>query len=212
MTSCKTKILMLTALALAGSVGVARAEVNDRDVVHDTKGQVVHISNGTCVRTKWDTGLDACASRRFAQQTVVEERKARSVAEFTREERTVYFEFDRFALSSDALARLDTLANALKTDQSVKEARIVGYADRIGSIPYNDRLSQKRAETVRDYLIAKGYTNAHVTETRWVGKSKPSTNCPAAQDRSNLIACLQNDRRVEVEIVLLNKGQKPNAR
>lgn len=208
MTGRKIRIVMLTVLALAGSIGTASAEINDRDVVRDMKGgQIVRATNGTCVRTKWETGQDTCALRRYVEQTIVEEKQTRSVAQLTREDRTVYFEFDRFALSSDAMARLDTLVDTLKADQSVKEAQIVGYADRIGSVSYNDRLSQKRAETVRTYLTAKGYTNARVTKTRWVGKSEPSTNCPGTQDRSNLIACLQNDRRVEVEIVLLNKAQ-----
>jgi outer membrane protein OmpA-like peptidoglycan-associated protein len=198
-------IMMLVVLALAGSAGTALAEANDHDVVRDMEnGQTVHASNGTCVRTKWEAGLDSCASRHVAQQMVVEERETRTAAEFTREERTVYFEFDRHNLTPDALGRLDTLIDALKADQTVKEAVIVGYADRIGSVSYNDRLSQLRAETVYDHLIAKGYTNARVTKTRWVGKSEPSANCPATKDRSNLIACLQNDRRVEVEIVLLN--------
>ncbi|MFA4995120.1 MAG: OmpA family protein [Bdellovibrionales bacterium] len=191
-------LIILTLLTLAGSVSVARAAANDRDVVHDMKGKIVHATNGTCVRTKWDAGSDVCASRRYTQQ----ERKARPVSEFTQEERTVYFKFDRFALTKDSVMRLNALISALKADQSVKEAKIVGYADRIGSDTYNDQLSQKRAETVRNYLFAKGYTNARVTETRWVGEKEPSTNCPAEQERSNLIACLQNDRRVEVEVDL----------
>ena len=211
MKSHNTGLILLAVMALTGSVSPAYAEASDRDVVHDEVGQVVRATNGTCVRTKWQTGKDPCAIR-VVQTTVVEERRTRSVAEFTQEERTTYFEFDRFALTPDAVTRLDTLVDALKADQSVKEARIVGYADRIGSLSYNEKLSQKRAETVRDYLFAKGYTNARVTETRWVGKTEPSTNCPAKQERSNLIACLQNDRRVQVEIELQQGGKKPVAR
>jgi OOP family OmpA-OmpF porin len=203
MTNRNTGLMILAALALVGSMSVAHAAANDQDVVRDTGGTIVHATNGTCVRTKWDAGQDTCASRRYAQQ----ERVARSVSEFTQEERTVYFDFNRSVLTRDALTRLNMLISALKTDQSVKGARIVGYADRIGSLSYNDKLSQKRAETVRNYLFSKGYTNARVTETRWVGKTEPSTDCPAEQKRSNLIACLQNDRRVEVEIDLQHDGQ-----
>jgi outer membrane protein OmpA-like peptidoglycan-associated protein len=203
MTSRNAGKMMMAALTLVGFVSMAHAETIDRDVVHDAEGTIVHATNSTCVRTKWETDRDACGAQRCMQH----ERRTRSVSEFTREERTVYFDFDHFNLSSDSTTRLDTLVGALKADQSIKEARIVGYADRIGSIPYNDRLSQKRAEAVRSYLFAKGYSNARVTETRWVGKTEPSTNCPAQQDRSKLIACLQNDRRVEVEVDLQNDGQ-----
>ena len=49
--------------------------------------------------------------------------------------------------------------------------------------------------------------NARVTETRWVGEEEPSTNCGASEGRSKLIECLQNDRRVEIEMVYLNEEQ-----
>ncbi|MDX2027943.1 MAG: OmpA family protein [Alphaproteobacteria bacterium] len=203
MTRLNTKIITLTGLALAGLVLAGCYDMTTadsgcrpdcREVVRDRQGHIVHSSNGNCVRTQWMTDHDACASQYVAQETVRERR-----TELTKEERTVYFAFDRAALSSESRKRLSTLANTLKSDQSVKEARIVGYADRIGSTSYNEKLSKKRAQAVRDYLVANGYTNARVTETRWVGESEPATNCPA-EARSQLIECLQSDRRVEVEI------------
>ena len=211
MTHHYVKLLTLGGFVVLGSASMAFAEPNDREVVRAKDGQIVHILSGSCVRSNGLADRDICAPPPLRvveqQKTVVEERKTRSASEFTREERTVYFAFDRFGLSREAKERLDTLANALKTDQSVQDASIVGYADRIGSIAYNDRLSQKRAETVRDYLIASGYTNAHVTKTRWVGKTKPSTDCPTSGTRQKLIACLQNDRRVEVEIGLRHEDK-----
>jgi len=206
MTYFKVRLMALTLLAFADLVGIAHAEANNRDVVHDNSGQIIHLRNGTCVRTKWDNNQDDCAPRHVAQQ-----RMTRPVVEFTREERTVYFDFDRFDLSPEASTRLSALANALKADQTVKEALIVGYADRIGSISYNDRLSQKRAETVSNFLIAHGYTNAKITKTRWVGKSEPSTNCPSTETRSKLIKCLQADRRVEIDVGLQHNRIEPTA-
>lgn len=196
MTGLSAKLLVLTALLLVGSAGMTSAAADCRDVVRDTEGQIVHSTDGNCVRTTWMTDQDLCGPRCAKQW------HGTRVA-LTQEERTVYFAFNRATLSPEAKERLDTLAEVLKSDQSVKEAKVVGYADRIGSVSYNDRLSQKRAEAVRDYLITRGYTNARVTETRWVGKSKPSTNCPATEKRPQLIECLQRDRRVEVEIEYL---------
>ncbi len=207
MTYLNPKILMLTGLILVGSAGMAKAEIDYHAVVHTTDGQVVHSTDGQCVRSSSETGQDVCAprqvavqqtTRRVVQQTVTQQ-PVRAAATLTQEERTVYFQFNRAALSPESKQHLGTLANVLKADESVKEAKIVGYADRIGSASYNEKLSQKRAETVRDYLVANGYTNARVTETRWVGESEPSTSCPA-EKRSKLIECLHNDRKVEVEI------------
>src|SRR5262249_45375594 len=115
--------------------------------------------------------------------------------------RTVYFPFNKAGLTNEAKAQLDTLAETLKAAKDIQEAQVVGAADRIGSVHYNDKLSAKRAETVRDYLIARGYTNASVTKTRWVGKSEPTTNCSKKLAHKKLVACLQNDRRVQIEIV-----------
>ena len=148
-------------------------------------------------------------SERVAQQKMIVQRKPemRRTSELTREEKTVYFVFNRSTLTSQGKERLNALASMLKADQSVKESKVVGFADRIGSNDYNQQLSQKRAESVRDYLIENGYTNARVTETRWVGEEEPSTNCGASEGRSKLIECLQNDRRVEIEMVYLNEEQ-----
>jgi OOP family OmpA-OmpF porin len=88
----------------------------------------------------------------------------------------------------------------LKSDKEIKSVSIVGYADRIGSAAYNEKLSRKRAVSVKDYLAKQGYTNASVTKVRWVGKTKPSTNCAAGSPRASLIECLSPDRKVEVEV------------
>jgi len=204
MISNAIKIVAAAALVFVGGLGSARAEGNDHDVVHDERGQIIRATNGTCVRTKWYADDDVCATRKISehavsQLTVIEAKKTRLTSEFSREERTVYFDFDRADLSAEALGRLDTLVDALKADKTVRQAHIVGYADRLGSEAYNEKLSQKRANTVYDYIVKKGYANANVTQTRWVGESEPGTDCPA-QARSGLISCLQYDRRVEVAI------------
>ncbi len=214
MTCRNARIFILTGAVCIGSCGMAHAEADYRDVVRDSDGEIVHLDNGTCVRTQWMTDRDYCAPmRHMTMQSVRQtQQTSREVSDLTQEDRTVYFQFNRSVLSAEAQQRLDTLARVLKANESVKDAKIVGYADRIGSVAYNQKLSQKRAETVRDYLIAKGYTNATVTETRWVGKSEPSTNCPVMKDRPQLIKCLQNDRRVEVEVEYLDQRQISNAR
>ena len=200
MTSINMKTLFLSGLVMIGAASPVLAEPNYHDVVRDMEGQIVHTSNGECVRTKWLNDYDMCMPQRVAQQTQITKKTETHVnVRPTQEERTVYFEFDRSFLSASAQSHLNTLLSVLKTDETIKSANIVGYADRMGKTSYNERLSQRRAETVRDYLVTNGYTNARVTKTVWVGESKPSTHCPV-EARNQLIACLQNDRRVEIKI------------
>src|SRR5262249_28152087 len=96
---------------------------------------------------------------------------------------------------------LDTLAETLKGAEDIQEAHVLATADRVGSVGYNDKLSQKRAEAVRDYLVARGYAKASVTKAKWIGKSKPTTTCEKKMAHKALVASLQNDRRAEMEIV-----------
>jgi len=123
-----------------------------------------------------------------------------------REERTIYFRFNQSQLPqndklpSDAKQQLDDLAALLGYSGRVQGARIIGYADRIGDARYNEQLSRKRAESVKDYLVAKGVLNARVADTRWAGPASPTTECSDSSARSELIECLQQDRRVEIEV------------
>ena len=74
-----------------------------------------------------------------------------------------------------------------------------GHADRLGSGQYNQRLSEKRADAVRAYLVSKGADASHV-ETLGFGKTTPVKSCPDQKDRKSLIECLAPNRRVVVEI------------
>ncbi|MFY9287420.1 MAG: OmpA family protein [Alphaproteobacteria bacterium] len=170
-----------------------------RDVVYSMgSGTVARSSSGECIRTKWMNGYDVCSTA-AAPAPVVKTQKQRSVS-LSREERTVYFDFNKASLKPEMKERLNTLANVLRSDDQVRGARIVGYADRIGNPGYNEKLSKKRAESVRQYLVAKGIINTSVADTRWFGESEPATDCSDDLKRSELIECLQKDRRVEVEI------------
>jgi outer membrane protein OmpA-like peptidoglycan-associated protein len=197
------KSLCVSGFVLIASATAAQAEVDNRDVVHDLRGNVVVNSFGNCVRTQWVGANDECGA---GAPAVVAKRTRTSLAQ---EDRTIYFDFNKSTLTADAHQRLNSLATVLKSASDVKEAHIVGYADRIGSTSYNEKLSKKRAESVRNYLVSRGYLNSSVAETRWLGETVPKTYCPDSLTRSALIECLQKDRRVEVEIEYLPEaGQK----
>lgn len=68
---------------------------------------------------------------------------------------TVYFAFDSSALSSEAVAALDTQAAWLKSHKNVNVV-IQGYCDKRGTAEYNLALGERRAEAIKQYLISQG--------------------------------------------------------
>lgn len=95
-------------------------------------------------------------------------------------------------------AELNRLADELKSRGSDARMRVVGHTDRLGSDSYNLALSQRRAETVRNYLIGQGIPADNITATG-MGESQPVVQCTDTA-RAALVACLQSNRRVDVEI------------
>lgn len=112
------------------------------------------------------------------------------------------FAFDKSGtsdMSQQGLADLDHLAMNLNSFEKINGIIVIGHTDRLGSEDYNLTLSRKRAETVRQYLIAKGLPAEKITSIG-MGKSQPVKKCKYNNDRASLIVCLQPNRRVEVEV------------
>ena len=113
------------------------------------------------------------------------------------------FRFDG-ASSKDVLAagreQLDRLVGKLKGLQRVERVLLTGHSDRLGDAPYNLRLSQARAETVRQYLIDNGI-NASLVQSAGAGESEPLVTCNGDRASATLVDCLQLNRRVEVRII-----------
>jgi len=112
----------------------------------------------------------------------------------------VLFEFNKADLRPAGQQKLDEISDRLK-GANVQQINAIGHADRIGSDDYNKQLSEKRAEAVKDYLAQKGVEESKVrSEGR--GKSEPVTGdqCKGNKPNAKLIACLQPDRRVDIEV------------
>ena len=110
------------------------------------------------------------------------------------------FAFDRSALTPAATARLDRDVIAkLATCERVDNVVIEGHADRIGSQQYNQKLSERRADSVKSYLVGKGADRTKI-ETIGMGKTTPAKFCPDIAKRAELIACLAPNRRAIIAV------------
>jgi outer membrane protein OmpA-like peptidoglycan-associated protein len=92
----------------------------------------------------------------------------------------ITFNFDSAELTHDAQGMLDRIALALHAPSNrALDYRIEGHTDAKGSVPYNQNLSQRRAEAVRNYLITMGVGEERLVAVGF-GKTRPLPNPPAA--------------------------------
>jgi OOP family OmpA-OmpF porin len=112
----------------------------------------------------------------------------------------VLFDFNKAELKDAGKQKLDELANQVK-GAKVDEIVVVGHADRIGSETYNEKLSEARAQSVKDYLAERG-AQTNVITAQGKGEAAPVTGdqCKKMAGKK-LIECLQPDRRVEIEFL-----------
>ncbi|MBK9116997.1 MAG: OmpA family protein [Betaproteobacteria bacterium] len=111
------------------------------------------------------------------------------------------FDFDKYALKPEGKAAIDReIIAKLNQVQKLELVLVTGHTDRIGTQQYNQKLSERRADAVRDYLVSKGVPKDKI-ETLGMGKTQPLPNVKCDQkNMKELIACLQPNRRVEVEV------------
>jgi len=110
------------------------------------------------------------------------------------------FAFDKSELKPEGRVMLDELVKKLSGAHS-ESFVLVGHTDRFGSEDYNQKLSERRAATVKDYLTEHNVQATHIGASG-KGKSEPVTaaaDCHGARS-ARVIACLQPDRRVDVEM------------
>jgi OOP family OmpA-OmpF porin len=110
------------------------------------------------------------------------------------------FDFDSSTLRPAGRQSLDKLAEDLR-GMTYEVLIVGGHTDRIGTDAYNQALSERRANSVRDYLVQSGIPANDVRATGY-GEARPVTTLQQCQGQAGaaLIACLQPDRRVEVEV------------
>lgn len=100
--------------------------------------------------------------------------------------------------------KLADLANQLKQSAvNLSAITVTGYTDSIGSDSANQGLSQARANAVRNYLAQQGI-DSKIIHAYGAGESNPIVDCAGKGATSKRVACLQPNRRVEIEIIRIN--------
>ena len=103
-----------------------------------------------------------------------------------------FFDFDKAVLKPEAKTKLDDLVSKTK-EINLEVIIAVGHTDSVGTDAYNDKLSVKRAESIKTYLTSKGL-EANRVYTEGKGKKQPVADNKTAEGRAK-------NRRVEIEVV-----------
>jgi len=211
------KSLVLALLAGIG-FGATVAQAQERVYVIDQRDVVAKSGFGLCWRTGYWTPAAAakdpagCECDKDLLPKEVCEPKAPTAAapaaagpKPTGEKITVaadaLFDFNKAVLRPEGKAKLDELVSKAKAIK-LEVILAVGHTDRIGSDAYNQKLSEKRAAAVKEYLVAKGI-EANRVYTEGKGEKQPVTGdkCKGNAKTKALIDCLQPDRRVDIEVI-----------
>ena len=103
-----------------------------------------------------------------------------------------FFDFDKSVLKPEGQAKLDDLVGKVK-DINLEVIIAVGHTDSVGADAYNQKLSVRRAEAVKAYLVSKGIEKNRVY-TEGKGEKQPVADNKTAEGRAK-------NRRVEIEVV-----------
>jgi OOP family OmpA-OmpF porin len=103
-----------------------------------------------------------------------------------------FFDFDKAVLKPEGKAKLDDLTSKIK-NITLEVIIAVGHTDSVGSDAYNQKLSLRRAEAVKAYMVSKGI-EANRVYTEGKGEKQPVADNKTTEGRAK-------NRRVEIEVV-----------
>ena len=121
-----------------------------------------------------------------------EPEKPKPVAEKVTFAADVFFDFDKSVIKPEGKSKLDDLSSKLK-GINLEVVIAIGHADSIGSDAYNQRLSVRRAESVKAYLVSRGVESNRVY-TEGKGEKQPVADNKSREGRAK-------NRRVEIEVI-----------
>ena len=202
-----SKITLLATLGLSASVSLAQVPNND-GYLFDTRGVVARSGFGLCWKTtRWTPAMaipecDPDLAKKPAPPAPAPAATPKPAAQKVTLAADALFDYDKAVLRPEGKSKLDDVSGKLKGIK-LEVIIAVGHADRLGSDQYNQKLSEKRAEAVKAYLVGKGVEPNRVY-TEGKGEKQPVTGdkCGKGDKKTKqLVECLQPDRRVEIEVI-----------
>jgi OmpA-OmpF porin, OOP family len=118
--------------------------------------------------------------------------KPKPVAEKVTFAADVLFDFDKSVIKPEGKSKLDDISGKTK-GVNLEVVIAIGHADSVGSDAYNQRLSVRRAESVKAYLVSKG-VEANRVYTEGKGEKQPVADNKTKEGRAK-------NRRVEIEVI-----------
>lgn len=213
----KLTIVALVATTLIPALAMAQTQdaKNQGYLVNTPSSNIVTSGAGLCWHTgEWTParGAENCDPTNKPVAAVVSQpvvvaaapAKAQSLPQKISFSGDALFAFDKAVIKPEGKTMLNGLVSQL--DGATYDTILVtGHADRLGSNAYNQKLSERRAHAVKDYLVAKNIQSSRI-DAEGKGETQPVTkaaDCKGAKS-AKVISCLQADRRVDVEM----KGTK----
>ncbi|WP_370263266.1 outer membrane protein OmpA [Limnobacter sp.] len=214
--STLTQVLMAIAIGTASTAAMAHTTDKNEGLagyVVDASGKVVKDGSGECVRTSYFTAALATQEcdpdlipKKPAPAPVAAPAPAPEPAPAPKPvitkvnlEADAYFDFDKATLKQGGKDRID--AEVAKLGQvELNSVIAVGHTDSIGSDAYNQKLSERRAQAVKDYLVSKGVPADRI-QIKGMGESQPVADNKTREGRAK-------NRRVEIEFNATQKVMK----
>jgi len=116
----------------------------------------------------------------------------------------IYFDFNKSNIRPDAALELDKVVRVMTKTYPDMIIKLEAHTDPVGSHNYNDGLSQRRAKSTYEYLIANGISEDRIISYKGFGKRMPINHCTSKKDCSP--EELELNRRTEFPIVQIKKG------
>ncbi len=224
-SSAKQLVLNIaTGLAFLGiGMSVANADsFRNKGYLTDTSGSVVKNAYNGCWRTGYWTQAMANAECdpdlvQKEEPKIVQPEPVRPpapasvviapVLKMSTFNADAFFDYDKATLKPEGKTKLDKLVEELK-GAKFDIITVIGHADRFGSEAYNMKLSTRRAEAAKAYLVSVKEIEA--SKVTAIGKGEPSPmtkpgECEGNTRTKKMIACLQPDRRVDIEVSVMKE-------
>lgn len=215
--STLTQVLLAVAVGSVSTAAVAHTTNKNEALsgyVVDAQGKIVKDGSGECIRTSYFTAALAVAEcdpdllpkKAAPAPAPVKPAPAPAPAPAPQPqvskvtlEADAYFDFDKATLKPAGKTRIDSEIQKLG-DVNLNSVIAIGHTDSIGTDAYNQKLSERRAQAVKDYMVSKGVP-ADKISIKGMGESQPIADNKTKDGRAK-------NRRVEIEFNVTQKVAK----